>query len=387
MGKVNPYKVKEMVECETKKKVQLIFPSAEMEGDRDENKGNEAKLLKQIKTVHKNDVANKKTEERLTVLKIKLCCNSCNQKLRKNLKIKGLDIVSMDVDKHLLKVKGTTDLTDLRSYMKKELKKDVEIVIPPEVMVHVKKGNGTAKKKEKLAGNIYKKDKDAGATNKKDKGTAFSEKNQDTGKANEKIEGIAGVDEKNKASAAVKEPDKDKNDGLRNNKDRNNDEEMKSKMFNTMGGERNGDGGGNKEEGELKNKAVDSTGSETGVGNREEYGSSTIKCNPGPKFMQGRESGRGNHMETLGGKLERIVGSQQTKGIETESRQQAMKTEIVQCAHKRDTTAEQQRQRIICTYMTDEVATQDWPSINERREIDIDLEGGKKGGESILKEK
>lgn len=190
----------------------------------------------------------------------------------------------MDVDKHLLKVKGTTDLTDLRSYMKKELKKDVEIVIPPEVMVHVKKGNGTAKKKEKLAGNIYKKDKDAGATNKKDKGTAFSEKNQDTGKANEKIEGIAGVDEKNKASAAVKEPDKDKNDGLRNNKDRNNDEEMKSKMFNTMGGERNGDGGGNKEEGELKNKAVDSTGSETGVGNREEYGSSTIKCNPGMHY-------------------------------------------------------------------------------------------------------
>lgn len=63
MGKVDPLKVKEMVERETKKKVELEFPSAEMEGDRHENKGTEAKLKKRIKTVHKNDVAKKKTEE------------------------------------------------------------------------------------------------------------------------------------------------------------------------------------------------------------------------------------------------------------------------------------------------------------------------------------
>ncbi|XP_031265560.1 heavy metal-associated isoprenylated plant protein 3-like isoform X2 [Pistacia vera] len=282
MGNVDPLKVKEMVERETKKKVELEFPSAEMEGDSYENKGTEAKLKKRIKTVHKNDIANNKTEERLFVLKIKLCCNSCNQKLRKNLKIKGLDIVAMDVVKDLVKVKGMADLTELRSYIKTELKKDVEIVIPTEVMVPVKKGNGTTKKKEKFASNIDKNDKDAGVTNKKDKGTAVSEKYQDTGTVNEKINGIAGVDEKHKGSATINEPDKDKNGGIKNREDVDNDREMKSKTFKAIGGERNGGEGGKKEEAELKNKASDSAGG----GNREEYGSSKIKLNTEMYYTQ-----------------------------------------------------------------------------------------------------
>ncbi|KAJ0027797.1 hypothetical protein Pint_35690 [Pistacia integerrima] len=186
--------------------------------------------------------------------------------------INGLDIVAMDVVKDLVKVKGMADLTELRSYIKTELKKDVEIVIPTEVMVPVKKGNGTTKKKEKLASNIDKNDKDAGVTNKKDKGTAVSEK----------INGIAGVDEKHKGSATINEPDKDKNGGIKNRKDVDNDREMKSKTFKAIGGERNGGEGGEKEEAELKNKASDSAGG----GNREEYGSSTIKLNPVMYYTQ-----------------------------------------------------------------------------------------------------
>lgn len=68
-GKVDPFKVKEMVERETKKKVKLILPSAETEGDKDQNKDTEAKLKKQTKTVHENDIVNKKTEE---VIKLEL---------------------------------------------------------------------------------------------------------------------------------------------------------------------------------------------------------------------------------------------------------------------------------------------------------------------------
>ncbi|XP_044509381.1 heavy metal-associated isoprenylated plant protein 5-like isoform X2 [Mangifera indica] len=258
-GKVDPFKVKETVERETKKKVKLILPLAETEGDRDENKGTEAKLKKQTKRVHKNDIVNKKTEERVTVLKIKLCCDSCNQKLCKNLKTKGLDIVAINVDKDLVEVKGKVDLTELRSYIKTELNKDVEIVIPTEVKVPVKKGNGTTKKKENHAGDIDKKDKDAAPINKRNQGTAVSEKHQDTGTANEKIGSIAGINEKHIGSASINEPDKDKNGDVKNRKNRDSKAEMESKTSNAIGGKRYGDGGGN----------------------REENGSSIIKLNPG----------------------------------------------------------------------------------------------------------
>lgn len=77
-GKVDPFKVKEMVERETKKKVKLILPSAETEGDKDQNKDTEAKLKKQTKTVHKNDIVNKKTEE---VIKLELSLASLCVKL------------------------------------------------------------------------------------------------------------------------------------------------------------------------------------------------------------------------------------------------------------------------------------------------------------------
>ncbi|KAK3226576.1 hypothetical protein Dsin_006438 [Dipteronia sinensis] len=164
-GKVNPEKIQKMVKCKTKTKVKLIFPSPEIGGYGDENECPEEKLEEKTRP---DDIANKKNEENLTVLKIKLCCDSCNQKLRKTLKVKRLEMVEMDKEKDLVTVKGTVNITELRSYIKGVLKKDFEVVVP------INKDTVATEKKDKETGAISKKDGDVGSVDKKGKeaGTA-----------------------------------------------------------------------------------------------------------------------------------------------------------------------------------------------------------------------
>lgn len=209
-GMVDPLKVRELVEKETKKNVELIFPSPQMEAKRVDNQISEEKVKKQTKKIQKNDIGSKKTEEGTYILKIKLCCDSCNQTLKKILKIKGLETVTMDVDKDLVKVKGTVDMTEVRSYIKGELKKDVVIIFPSEVGIPTEKDRRAAYKKEKDAGITGKKDSNDEATNKKDKGhnATFDEKTRAAITVYEKFEGTSMVYEKNEGIDAVDEKTK-----------------------------------------------------------------------------------------------------------------------------------------------------------------------------------
>lgn len=218
-GMVDPWKVQELVEKETKKKVELIFPLTQMAAKRVDNQISEEKL-KRKKKIRRNDIGSKQTEEGTYVLKIKLCCDSCNQKLRKIMKIKGLETVNMDVQEDLVKVKGTVDITEVRSYIKDELKKDVVIIFPAEVVIPTKKDDCAAYKKEKDAGTPRKKDRDDKATNKKGDGNnatidkkyrgaiAVYEKFEGTSMVYKKNEGIDAVDEKTKGKATVDRKDK-----------------------------------------------------------------------------------------------------------------------------------------------------------------------------------
>lgn len=110
----------------------------------------------------------------------------------------------MDVDKDLVKVKGTVDMTEVRSYIKGELKKDVVIIFPSEVGILTEIDRRAA----------YKKEKDAGITGKKDRNdekghnATFDKKNRAAITVYEKFEGTSMVYEKNEGIDAVDEKTK-----------------------------------------------------------------------------------------------------------------------------------------------------------------------------------
>lgn len=105
----------------------------------------------------------------------------------------GLETVTMDVEKSLVTVKsGAVNLTELRSYFKDELKKDVEIIDPVEVKI-------PACKKEEDAGIAIKKERDDEATKKKIESStaAFDMKYRGVGEEDKgKDDGITGEKEK-----------------------------------------------------------------------------------------------------------------------------------------------------------------------------------------------
>ncbi|KAI9154519.1 hypothetical protein LWI28_027471 [Acer negundo] len=223
-GKVDPVKIQKMVKRKTKTKVKLIFPLPEIESYGDENGCPEEKLEEKTRPA---DIANKKSEESVTVLKIKLCCDPCNQKLQKNLKVKRLEMVAMDKEKDLVTVKGTVNLTELRSY----IKKDVEVVVP------AKKDTVSTEKKGRETGAISKKDKDTVTaemilreketepTDKKSKGKYAGAKDKKINKVgttkirerDSEPRGSAGVENRseNKDSGVNRKKDKDKDVGHR----------------------------------------------------------------------------------------------------------------------------------------------------------------------------
>ncbi|TXG58461.1 hypothetical protein EZV62_016290 [Acer yangbiense] len=205
-GKVDPVKIQKMVKRKTKTNVKLIFPLPEIESYGDENECPEEKLEEKTRPA---DIANKKIEESVTVLKIKLCCDSCNQKLQKNLKAKRLEMVAMDKEEDLVTVKGTVNMTELRSYIKRVLKKDIEVVVP------VNKETVATEKKGRETGAIGKKEKDTGAVDK-----ILREKETEP-----RARGRAGVENKseNKDSGVNQKKEKDKDVGHRKIEDASSD--------------------------------------------------------------------------------------------------------------------------------------------------------------------
>ncbi|KAI3885039.1 hypothetical protein MKW98_002431 [Papaver atlanticum] len=116
--RVDPVKLREYIALKTKKKVELISPLP---------KKPEKETPKEKKVVKKQAPQVMST----VILKINLHCADCINKIEKCMtKYEGLDRDSFRVAKakNIVTVKGTMDVTELTTYLKQKLKRDVHIV-------------------------------------------------------------------------------------------------------------------------------------------------------------------------------------------------------------------------------------------------------------------
>ncbi|KAG1362582.1 putative Heavy metal-associated isoprenylated plant protein 5 [Cocos nucifera] len=169
LGKADPWKVKERVEAKTRKKVDIISPA----NPRKKDAGGDAKKPAGGDAKKPDGKKPKAPAPSTVVLKIRLHCEGCIQKIRKTIrKIKGVEEVSIDAPKDLVTVKGTMDVKSLPAILKEKLRRSVEIIQP-------KKdgggggGGGGGEKKEKGSdgsGGEKKEKGDGGGGEKKDGG-------------------------------------------------------------------------------------------------------------------------------------------------------------------------------------------------------------------------
>ncbi|KAK1266376.1 hypothetical protein QJS04_geneDACA000207 [Acorus gramineus] len=159
VGKVDPWELRERLENKTKKKVELVSPTPPKKPQGKDGKGDDNKKDSDDK---KNDKKPKEPQASTVVLKIRLHCEGCIQKIRKIVsKIKGVQHVGIDAQKDLVTVKGTMDAKELAAYLKEKLKRGVEVVPP------AKKDDGGEKKEKKEGGGGEKKEKEGGGEGKK----------------------------------------------------------------------------------------------------------------------------------------------------------------------------------------------------------------------------
>ncbi|MCD7457244.1 hypothetical protein HAX54_034633 [Datura stramonium] len=157
IGEVDPLKLKEKVERKLNRPVQIISPSPK--DCKKENKQNE-----NDSKGTKGD--NKKTKEKeppvtTAILKVHLHCEGCIQRIHKTItKNKGYKEMKIDLEKDLVTVTGSMDMKELVEELKKQLKKDVQIVPPKKEGGEKKEGGGGGK------GNGKGKDEQGGGENK-----------------------------------------------------------------------------------------------------------------------------------------------------------------------------------------------------------------------------
>lgn len=154
-GKVDPAKLRDKLEEKTKKKVELVSPQPKKDAAGGGGGGDKPPPEKKSEE-KKPDEKNKKNEEEkpkesTVVLKSRLHCDGCIQKIHKIiLKIKGVESVNIDGAKDLVTVKGTMDVKEMVPYLKEKLKRNVELVPPkPNKDNDKDKDGGGSEKKEK----------------------------------------------------------------------------------------------------------------------------------------------------------------------------------------------------------------------------------------------
>ncbi|OIV92367.1 hypothetical protein TanjilG_09965 [Lupinus angustifolius] len=129
IGKVDPAQVRDNLAAKTKKKVDLVSPQPKKDAGTGGEKPPEKKAEEE-KTVEKRTEA-KTQKQRTVVLKTRLHCDGCIQKIRKIiLNFKGAESLNIDGGKDLITVQGTMNVKDLLPYLSEKLKRNVE-VIPP----------------------------------------------------------------------------------------------------------------------------------------------------------------------------------------------------------------------------------------------------------------
>ncbi|CAK9171428.1 unnamed protein product [Ilex paraguariensis] len=150
IGNVDPAELRETVEQKIRKKVQLVSPLPKKDKDKDNNKGNDGggddNKKKDTKEKQKEKPEEKKSKEppvTTAVMKLNLHCEGCIHKIHRVLnKTKGFREVAIDRQKDLVTVKGSMDMKALAESLKKQLKKDVQIVPPKKEGEKKEKGGG-----------------------------------------------------------------------------------------------------------------------------------------------------------------------------------------------------------------------------------------------------
>ncbi|KAG4916359.1 hypothetical protein JHK87_053916 [Glycine soja] len=147
IGKLDPAEVRDKLAEKTRKKVELVSPQPKKDsaGDKPPEKKTEEKKTEEKKSEDKK-AEEKAPKESTVVLKIRLHCDGCVQKIRKIiLKSKGVESVNIEGGKDLVSVKGTMDVKEIVPYLNDKLKRNVEVVPP-------KKEGGDNKKENKEGG-------------------------------------------------------------------------------------------------------------------------------------------------------------------------------------------------------------------------------------------
>ncbi|KAF3634424.1 heavy metal-associated isoprenylated plant protein 3-like [Capsicum chacoense] len=147
IGEVDALKLKERVEKKLKRPVQLIYPL---------QKDCKKEKQKNEKGTNGEDKKAKEKEPPVTtaVLKVHLHCEGCIKKIQKIItNNKGYKEMKMDFEKDLVTVTGAMDMKELVEALKKQGKKEVQIVPPKKEKEGGEKqdggGGGKRKGKEK----------------------------------------------------------------------------------------------------------------------------------------------------------------------------------------------------------------------------------------------
>ncbi|KAE9590912.1 hypothetical protein Lal_00023415 [Lupinus albus] len=127
IGKVDPAQLRDNLVAKTKKKVDLVSPQPKKDAGTGGEKPPEKKTEKE-KIVEK-ETEEKKQKQRTVVLKTRLHCDGCIQKIRKIiLNFKGAESLNIDGGKDLITVQGTMNVKDLLQYLSEKLKRKVEVI-------------------------------------------------------------------------------------------------------------------------------------------------------------------------------------------------------------------------------------------------------------------
>ncbi|KAK4798597.1 hypothetical protein SAY86_030923 [Trapa natans] len=129
-GKVDPANIKLLVEEKTGMKVEILSPLPKK--DAAAPSGNKKPTQEEKKPTEKRKEEEKQPKQAIMVLKIKLHCDGCIQKIRKIItKIEGVDSLSIDKAKDLVTVTGMVDEKALVPYLSERFRRGVVVVPPP----------------------------------------------------------------------------------------------------------------------------------------------------------------------------------------------------------------------------------------------------------------
>ncbi|KAL6638589.1 hypothetical protein ACP70R_023700 [Stipagrostis hirtigluma subsp. patula] len=198
-GKADPWELKECIEARVHKPVAFVSPAnppkkkTKVDDDGKKPAAADAGKEKGKSKANADDKKNKEAPESTVVLKIRMHCNGCIDRIkRKAQKIKGVKEVTVDSRTEQVTVKGTMDAKALPDVLRGKLKREVAVVAPSSAK---KKESGAGGEKKQADGkkNTSAADADAekgddggGAKKKKNKNKQQQEEGDGAGDDNEK---------------------------------------------------------------------------------------------------------------------------------------------------------------------------------------------------------